>query len=55
MLPGSGVLPFAVGQVLGQRVQVLAIALERVRRSPALNAEILQEVADLRTHGTVEG
>ena len=30
MLPGAGQLAVAVGQILGQRVQVLAIALDRL-------------------------
>ena len=55
MLPGAGRLAVAVGQILGQRVQILAVALERVRRSAALDAQVLQELADLRTHGRGRG
>ena len=41
----------AIGQVFGQRVQIFTIAFERVRRCAALNAQVLQELANLRTHG----
>ena len=39
-----------VGQVLGQRMQVLTITLERVVRGTALHTHILKELTDLFSH-----
>jgi hypothetical protein len=44
-----------VGEILGERCEILAVALDRMQRSTALNAKVLQELSEFAVHGGAGG